>query len=336
MNVETLSDDDILKIRDYGSLFTESEESAVEKTYLALAKRWHPDRCLNQKVMPHINGLRDEALKALRSGTWEVPGRLSFTDRSGVLHWYNYRARLPFELGEMLIGDDFVVYVVTSDNKDLFGNAEAAFRRGFKFADAKMRKEFERYMPRVVESYATNDGRFVLNVAKTEDLLLLSEVTSHFPHGLPPVHSAWIITSLYNIACFLKFSGVTHNAIDASTVFISPQFHSVALLGGWWYSVGEGSKMFALPRRSVNLLPPAMKNGKLAGSTLDGELIRALGRDLVKNTGAPVKLKRWLNLPSNGDPFSEYLNWKKVLKDVWGPPKFHELKLTADEIYNVN
>lgn len=336
MNIETLSSDDILKITAYGHLFPEADEEAIETIYRKLARTWHPDVAVTDKVMTHINVLRDEALRALKGGTWETPGRMYLTDAKGTVYWYNYRTRRPFELGETIVGDDFVVYVVTPDNKDLFINADMTLRRGFKFADKRMRNEFEQYMPRIRESYATNDGRLVINFEKTEDLLLLADVIAHYPEGLPPEHSAWVLSSLFNIACFLQFGAITHNAIATDTIFISPKYHSVALLGGWWYSTRAGSKLIALPKRSANLLPPHMQRGKISDTKLDGELIRAVGRELLKGTSAPDKLKRWLNLPATDNPAAEYMNWKNVLKEVWGPPKFRELKLTSNDIYNIN
>ncbi|MFX4865105.1 hypothetical protein ABTB62_20195, partial [Acinetobacter baumannii] len=78
-------------------------------------------------------------------------------------------------------------------------------------------------------------------IRKTPDQLLLSDVLSFYKTTpFPLAHAGWIINGLLNIACYLEHSRLTHNAISAETVFVSPLRHTVHLLGGWWYSTLVG------------------------------------------------------------------------------------------------
>jgi len=87
----------------------------------------------------------------------------------------------------------------------------------------------------------------VLVVEKAPDQVPLRDLLEHLNGKLSAEHTAWILSSLLNIACYLQYAALTHNAVSPDTFFVSPEAHSGALLGGWWYATAAGARIGALP-----------------------------------------------------------------------------------------
>ncbi len=338
----------LLAIREPERLFT-GEDSALKKEYRRLAFLWHPDRCSDEfarEVLPHINGLYQSAREKLDKGNWEIVGMLSLTDTTGKEYRFRFRRRRPFELGEMLIGDSIVTYLVDAGHKAFFDNA-VRWIGNFVYASDDMKKETARYLPRMKKIFEAQDGRFVMVLEKDPDLLLLRDVLEHYVAlGLPaewPRHVAWIQSTLHNLCCYLEYAGLTHNDISPDTYFISPLQHIGALLGGWWYAERAGEKLAGVTSRTFNLMPLDVKADKIADPRVDLELVRSVGRELLGDISgmkflttrpAPEPMLAWLRHPTTGSARNDYRLWReKVLIDSLGPRRFVDLKLKADDLY---
>ena len=339
---------ELLAIREPERLFS-GEESALRKEYRHLAFLWHPDRCADgfaREVLPHINQLHRSAKEKLDSGTWETPGILSITDKSGQEYRFRFRKRRRFELGEMLIADSYVSYLVDAGHKLFFDNAVRKIGN-FVYASDEMKQEVSRCLPILHKLFESQDGRFVMVLKKDPDLLLLRDVLDHYTEaGLPAEwerHVAWIQSTLHNICCYLEYAGLTHNDISPDTYFISPTGHSGALLGGWWYSERSGIKLLGVTSRTFNLMPLDVRNEKLADPRVDLELVRSVGRELLGDVSgmkllstnpAPEPMLVWLRHPSAGNARNDYRLWRdEVLPDSFGPRRFVELILKSDDLY---
>jgi hypothetical protein len=268
----------------------------------------------------------------------QEPGRTVVHSDSVAQREIYYLRKYPFELGDVYISDSRVVYSVDEKYSYHFHNALTKINSKL-FKNTEMAKEFSKYLPSIDWECEDSSGRFWLSIKKTPDQFLLSDVLSYFGGKLGSRHVAWIMSNLHNIVCYLKFSGWAHNGITSSTCFISPKFHSVSLLGGWWYSSTEGAPMMALPKQIISLLPPEVALSKLASVKTDLELIRAVGREALgpvpwAETEVPKALQDWLRYASpTGDPFMDYEIWDtQVLKDSFGPRKFVELEV-PERIY---
>jgi len=316
--------------------------AAVKREYRALAWAWHPDRnpaAEAAQVFAHLGGLYRAAVEKLARGIWHAPGLFQCTAPDGAVHMIRYHARHAFELGEMLLGRTAIAFVVRREFADLYDNAGRAIGR-FRFADAGMRAQMAPCLP-AATTIATPDGPVML-VDKAPDLVLLRDLLDHLGGALAPRHVAWVLSSLYNLACWLDHAGLTHNAIGLDTVLVSPAAHRCALLGGWWYAARRGDRLRALPARSAALAPPDMLRARSADPRLDLELIRATGRALLGDeTGsrlarerrAPRPLVDWLRCAASDAALDDYRAWGPVLEASFGARRFVELGVTASDIY---
>ena len=319
-----------------------SDEATATIQYRTLSKLWHPDRNPgNDSVFAQVSTLYHQGLKKIKDGTWETPGLFTFTDIRGKKFEIKYKKHHTFELGDMYIGDYTLTYMINKDAKDLYLNAIKTIK-SFKYANDKMKTEVSRYMPEIHTENETAD-KYVLIVKKTPDLILLRDVVDHCGGKIESAHVAWILNTIYNIACYLKYSGLTHNAISLDSYFISPKLHSGALLGGWWYSAQKDSTLVAVPTRTVTYAPRNLTSKKIADLKIDAELIRAVGRELLgdgvgskllSDPTIPNALLNWVRSPGVGDAYKEYEDWsKKVLKDSFGERRFVEMKIQPSDVY---
>jgi hypothetical protein len=228
----------ILDIKRAEDLFSGDIE-AVKKKHRDLAKEWHPDKNKSKKadaVFQKVSFLYEEALKKIEEGCWGYAGRALLYNKKGKGGWsLNYHIKHAFELGEYYVGDHSVVYLVDKEHKKLFSHGQAMIET-LQYPSKKVELECKRYLPTDIEVMETKEGKFAMAVKKTPDLLPLRDVLKHYEGKLHPTQAAWILSTLYNLGCYLWTSGVAHNDISFGLVLHLPELHSGALLGGWWYA----------------------------------------------------------------------------------------------------
>jgi len=327
---------EILKISRPEWLFTGTPEENKQK-HRDLAKQWHPDVNKSadaEHVFQHISHLWEQAEKKIADGCWGFAGVIDLysyaSDRALRL---KYHTKHPFELGEFYIGDTSVVYVVDKEHKDLYDNGRRAIGE-IKYPSKKVEEECSRYVAHIKYDFTSKDGNLVLIVDKTPDMFLLKDVVKHFG-TLHPTQAAWIMSTLFNLGCFLWISGITHNDISLDTYFISPEKHSGALLGGWWYSTPRGEKLKQVPRRTFDYLPWKVRSTKKASRLTDQELIRLVGRELLRgSSGVPEAMREWLDAIASEDAITAYSTWSnEVLTKSFGKRRFVKMDLNAETLY---
>jgi len=350
-----LTASEILAKKDPEQIFTVPDKDRVHTEHLKLTHKWHPDVCRAPEadaVLCHLNILRDRAMEHIDRGVWDTPGLLTLK----IANWgantnphktylkVNYHKRHSFELGDFYIGANCVVYLLKSGSEDLITNYIRSMG-SFTYASDRMKEEMIKYLPQPSDVHhgATfieiSDGRKVLIIKTNPDQILLRDVVNY--GKLDPKHTAWIISRLLNIACYLEYNKQTLNDISLDTVYISPAFHSVALLGGWWYSVPRDGRMTAIPRRTLNMLSPQVLATKKASLRTDLELIRKLARELLGDTtgsgpvaSIPDALLQWARYPSSGSSKEDYAYWQDVvLPKAFGKRSFTPLNVTVEQIY---
>jgi hypothetical protein len=307
-----------------------------------LALEFHPDKNdgKTNEVFAHINELYNKAIVLIESGVWEHPTQIIVAATDGRKYKINFLTKRKFELGTMYISDTVVAYFIDNHHHKLFDNAKLNIK-SFKFASDRMKQEVKRYLPEIGKTFETSDGRLVMVIKKTPDLLLLRDVLTYYK-TIEPRHAAWIMSTLHNFTCYLNYIGVSSNDISLDTYFISPLYHTGALLGGWWYSVPVNKPLIAVPKRTYELMPVDVKNSKISSNKTDLEMIRAIGREILgdvtglklERMGVPKPFVNWLRLPSSGDAVKDYDIWgNKILTDSFGKRKFVEMKLTSKDLY---
>lgn len=314
----------------------------IKDEYRQLAKLWHPDHNPGDPRAPavfsHLNLLHEAGQEKLRRGSWSPPGQLLVTDVDGKYWRLNYYKRRPFELGEIFYGRRAVGFLLAAGNADR-ARAAAAVIRGNSFSNDAMRAEMEKYLPSITSTVMVNDGRVLVVMPKTADVYLLDDLRKALGGSVDPRHVAWILSSLFNIACYLEYAGTVHNAFLGDTIFVSPQYHSTALLGGWWYAAKLGSPITHLPTAVHRIAPPAVLRAKKADHQLDRIAIRAVGRELLGDaTGmslagrAPDPMLTFLRSPPHDSALKDYGAWRAVLESSFGPRRFVELVLPESAI----
>lgn len=329
-------------------LFT-GDPDVLTSEFRTLSKRWHPDRNRDvgaKDVFAHIVKLRASAEKKLASGVWSPPGELPLKSLDGKVYKIKYVKKHTFELGEFYIGKSIVAYVLNKNAgfDDLAANGLQAIKN-IHYADDKLREEFQRQMPELVKSFETETAN-VFVFKKDPEMVLLADLRDHLlkTTGQPMdlKHVAWVMSRLHSLTCFLQANGLTHNAISADTVFVSPEMHTAALLGGWWYAAKENTALKGLPGHALNDVPSAVLADGKATRRIDLELVRATGRDLLGDpTGSlilrsktvPNALAHWLTNVSSGDAFKDFNNWSDVLQSSFGARRFTVLPVSFGDVY---
>lgn len=324
-------------------LFTGAKDQAKAE-YRELIKQWHPDRTASAEAMDvaaHINRLYDTALIKIEAGSWHAPGHLLLKGTDGKTRRIRYRKKHAFELGEMFYGDTAIIWLVRIEYADLFENARRMID-GLHYRDQAMKAEIARYMPQVRTVFETIDG-FAMVLNKTPDTFLLRDILDALNGKIDAKHVAWMQSSIHNIACYLDYAGLTHNAISPDTMFVSPKYHSCSLLGGWWYSAKAGSRLNALPPPAHAIAPPDVLKAKRADPKLDLTLIRAMGRELlgdrsgmtlIESKAAPRPMIDFLRQPTTGLAQRDYALWRDpTLTKSFGARRFVELAISPSDIF---
>jgi hypothetical protein len=342
--LETLSASQILAIAptEPERLFS-GDPASLRHEFAVLAKCWHPD-CNGAseaaKVMERVVILHNAARRKHAIGEWSAPGVIRIDTTTGNSFVLKVKRRHEFELGEMAVAINRVGFLVEKEHTTLF---ETGLRRikEIRYLDDRIRGDLAKFMPDVRGVYETAKHRVAI-IAKTEDVILLKDLVAHVGGQLPPKHTAWVVSSLLNLACFFEATGLTHNAISPETIFVTAKHHAVYVLGGWWYAAPTGSRIELLPEMTYVLMPRSMATSKRADIRLDLESIRAVGRTilgdstglgLVGREDLPKPMTNFLRLPSSGSAIEDYRAWGKALKDSFGPPRFVELPISSRDVY---
>jgi hypothetical protein len=343
--LETLTASQILAIppTEPERLFS-GDPASLRHEFVVLVKCWHPDRNGSSeaaKVMERVVTLHDAAKRKHAVGEWSAPDVIRMDTTTGNSLILKVKRRHEFELGEMAVAINRVAFLVEKEHTTLF---ETGLRRikEIRYPDARIRGDLAKFMPDVQGVYETAKHHVAI-MAKTEDVILLKDLVAHVGGQLPPKHTAWVVSSLLNLACFFEVTGLTHNAISPETIFVTAKYHAVYVLGGWWYAAPTGSRIELLPEMTYALMPRSMATSKRADIRLDLESIRAVGRTilgdstglgLVGREDLPKPMTNFLRLPSSGSAIEDYQAWEKTLKDSFGPPCFMELPISSRDVYS--
>ena len=347
---QTLTADDILgtKTNAHANFFTGSLFD-VKKAFHDLVTEWHPDHSSSPRasdVFAHLVTLRDAAVKRLNAadGTDErkpkasSPGRIIEAADGRCLETHPV-ATIIGDLGDILVGHRTITTIFRPENITL-ALSEMSAIKSFGFADDKLKTAMMRFLPTVVREFPLKDGGYAMIVERKPDDVMLSDLL-RMSGPLAPEHAAWLCSGLLNIACWLEWAGVSHGAFDPRHILISPEQHSVSLVGGWAFSTPIGMRATALPERTIAAVPVVLQSGRKADATIDLELIRLTIRGALGDpTGAglfsgsvPKPIARWLTFPPLPTAYTDYAAWQKALSESWSGRRFTVLDIHPADIY---
>lgn len=340
---------DILKVTEAKELLPGDTAAKVKKAFRALVQQWHPDHSsdpMAREVFDHLMRLKDQAINRLNVGAAK-PSVSDLKERfyettNGKTFRFKYVKAHQGDLGDILVGKSTISYEVSEEFSDV-SQAEQSAISNFKFADAGMRSEMEKFLPKLKERWQTNE-RVITILDKPADTVLLSDLIDHMGGKIPALHVAWIVSALENIACYLNWNGIAHGAISPTTVLVCPEYHSVILAGGWGFATKFGSRPIALPERTTSVLPRLALAGETVNERVDLELIRATalemlgaqaGGSLSFDKETPVGMKEWLQLPPSKTAPADYRSWMACLEKSFGKRKFIEMGVTPSDVYKI-
>lgn len=326
-------------------LLFSGDDEADRALYRTLALSFHPDRDAGHaEAFKHLGELKAERDRQVAAREWCGPGVQTLKLARGRRLNLRFLRRNAFELGTTLIGRASVTWLFRPEHRALHAHAVRVIQ-GFRWANDAMRREAERFLPRIELQAETADGP-VLIVSKPRDVVRLRDALDHLGGRMDPRHVAWILGTLHNAGAYLQWAGLTHNAIDLDNYFISPAAHEGMLLGGWWYARPGGERMTHLPGSSANvwktILPPHVAAAGRATPRLDRELIRLIGRSLLgdpagsrllRDARVPRALRTWVTTPGADDGIEDYANWARARDAAFGRRKFVVMDLTPREMY---
>lgn len=328
---------EILIMKEPYELF-EIHENHIRKQYIELMKIYHPDLHYNSKlyieVCSKINELYNKALEDINKGITIENDLVKLKGTDGESYCMKYSICHRFELGEMYIGSNAVMYVLEKEYEYLNNNYIEKVKT-IKYANECMKEEFIRYIPKIIKNFNTKE-KSILIIDKDKDLYSLRDVLNFYNKKIPSRHAAWILNSLYNITCFINFNNLNHNGITIDNYFISPKNHSGVLLGGWWYATYKHEEMKGVCKDVYSVMNDYIKEIKLSNTTLDLECIKLIGRTilgdktgikLVSEKSIPKELTLWVRGACSNNSYKEYEDYNKVLNEAFGKRKFIEMEI---------
>jgi hypothetical protein len=338
-----VAESQILKAKKPGDIFS-NNASKIKDEYKSLVKRYHPD--VNKspnanEVFQKINELYEQGLKDIESDKWERKNFVQLNKKDGKKVQIVFLSHTAFELGEMYVCDTHLIYIFNNDKKKYYDNMLKRLEN-ISYMNGEMEKEFKRYLPSLETTYETMEGNFVAVFKKTVDVYPLKNVLDALGGELEGRHIAWIMSRLSNLCCFLKYNNLVHNGLTIDNCFISPEYHSILLLGGWWYTVGTDEKMIGMTKEVYDFVPISSKESKIASPISDLESIKNIGRILggsgnprifSMKTDIPKPLRDFLVKGAGNDAYKEFSEWDSVLTEAYGVRKFIPLLVTKNQIY---
>lgn len=335
MKKELNSIDYILKANNCSDLFS-NNPATLKEEYRFLSAKYHPDSNKDPRAneaMAKISILYDKAKKIFNQNIKSKDRNFIIKSKSGKVYNETFLYSHKFELGIMYITNDKIFYLLDSKNKRYFDNMIKSVSN-IKYANDKMKDVFSKLVPTIIDSFEDSTGKFfVIVLSKTEDVFPLELFIKRFDGKLDPKHSAWIISRLCNICCFLKFQGITHNGISIQNLFVSPKFHSIMIYGGWWYTVPNDCKLIGTQKEIYDLMSIKSKANKVGMFSTDLECVKYIGRNLTKYESIPIDYRKFLEGGSSDDAIKEYQKWNICLDKSYGERKFIKIEVNPLEIY---
>jgi hypothetical protein len=197
-----------------------------------------------------------------------------------------------------------------------------------------------KYLPTLAESFLVRDGTDKrVNVFLHEPgFYTLEQVHEQHP-TLDGRHLAWIFKRLLTVLGFCHGRGTLHGAVLPSHVMIHPANHGLQLVG-WGQSVESGEPITALSTRYRTWYPAEVRRKQPATAATDlflaaRCLVYLAGGDPVANRmpdTVPAPLERFVSTcllegarmrPNDAWVLHDELD--DLLRELYGPPKFHEL-----------
>lgn len=340
--VNILDADELLKTKLYSDIFEQNEDTA-KKQFRDLAKLWHPDMRKGdiqaENVFRHIHELYDDACEALKSNSWKDGHSITFSAADGKAKRVNFLISEAFECGTVYIANSVVVYVFSAERKAVYDDTIKNIKN-LRYADKQMEDSFKEMLPSIVDNFAATSGEYVLVLRKDASSIRLIDILTYCNNsksgdgtGIPHKQAAWIMSRLCNIACYLDFYKLVHNGITLNNCFISPETHSLKLLGGWGCAIASGEKMKFTTKEVLSVMPITVRTSKLSNMQTDLECIKQIGRQITLGQNLEYPFKQWITRGALTSAQQEFKDWDIQLTASYGKRQFTKWEIDTTQIY---
>ena len=332
----------ILSITKPETLFKSSDLVALKKEYRNLALKYHPDHNKEKDatgIFEHIHSLYALAVKKIQENTWEGAGVLRLDIVGTPPYEFTYYRMRSVGFSKLYLADEFILYTIPENYARFGAQAKAIMTKLPLTSNKKIADEFTKFLPTNVKYLQLKNGDTAIKIPKVSNVFSLRDVLNYYG-TLDPKQVAWILSSLYNLNCFLSYRDIVHYDISVDSYFISPSDHMGFLLGGWGYAFDTGSKVSEVPQKTFEIVPHLCKT---PSNLICRELIRYVGRELLgdpKGTklikSTPDTLLKWVRGVSTAkDAVEEYKAWDACLLKSFGPRRFVAMDITEKDIKGV-
>lgn len=329
----------------------------IKARFRVLAKLTHSD----QYTAPAAKALADEAFKLLNEWNERAQAKLAdgtFGDRGAIkvalktrsTEYVLTRRMAPGDLCNVYAGTvtgktDPLLFKVVQEpaNNDLALNERdilTYLRTDAAFPDLDA---LHWHVPKLVDSFELTQGkdRQRVNVLERFDAsyVSLQAIIEAFPNGIDPRDAAWMFRRLLGALICLHVNGVVHGAVIPSHVFVCLKDKTEAgahngVLIDYSYAVKTGKPIKAIVPAYHRYYPSDVLDKLPADSGVDLHMAGELLEDLVggfRKLPAPMAAivracqlgyKRRLK-----DPDEVYEEFSKVIKFLYGPPRFRKFEL---------
>lgn len=311
----------------YSDIFSDDEKKAKQE-YRAYAKKYHPDfnppedeldifdiinTLYNKK---HING----------TGKGVTDNTINFIDKeTGKGFEMSNPVVIKTSIGNVYHTSTKIVFEYDKTYEKFYENFINQVRK-LKYKDDEMDKQFRRMFPKIIRYFETEDNKLCILQNKTKDVLNLDRILQAYKikgEPFPERQAAWILNRLYNLECYLKYYNKASNGISMENIWVSPEYHTVLLLGGWEYTLPKHEKMLGCPKDVYKTLPIKVRDSKESSTLTDLESIKAIGRRLFADHKDLDNIWNFLNTGTEDDNVLDvWGEYKEALEKHFGKRKF--------------
>lgn len=164
----------------------------AKQEYRLLVQKYHPDRNkedMSEDIFRKIRDLYAQAEIMLASGQWEESNVIEFKSKEGKHKRLKYIKEFLFELGMQYVASSVVVYVLEAEHKRYFNNAIQRIS-SLIYENKAMEAEFKRYFPELIDKFETVEGKWVLAIKKSKDLVRLQDLFNYYRGRIEQKHVA--------------------------------------------------------------------------------------------------------------------------------------------------
>ena len=270
--------------------------TAYKKEYIAYIKLLHPDVCV-------LSGAT-EAVEKLNAYKTYMEGLFTLEDDAGTMQ---------------ILDNQTIVF---KGDQALLQKSLDNYNRLMRLTDASS-LHFRQYLPKTLAWQGDE-----LHATHTHRLVPLTHLT------LPQEHVSWLLSRMFELVAWLHQSGFGHIGIHPESICVVPETHGIVCVS-FYHLKPLGGKLETLAGKYVDWYPQITFDKKQAIPYIDLSLAQRTALYLLGDkSGNGVKLKRTCNeqlidflITPHYDSYQTYDEYRKLLRIIFGKPKFHELKL---------